>query len=151
MREDVVQRLGTAIAAVHQEGAVVGVHVCGNTDWPMVIEAGADVINYDAYAYGRSILVYAKQVGELMARGGALAWGIVPSNDQVRSETVGTLATRFFSLVDELAAAGVDRGLILRQSMITPACGLGSLPVTDADRAVQLLAELATVVQNKVR
>ncbi|MBW1807723.1 MAG: hypothetical protein JRJ87_05970 [Deltaproteobacteria bacterium] len=147
MRADVVARLGTAVAALKSEGAKVGVHVCGNTDWPMIIEAGADLLNYDAYEYGSSMLVYADQIGPYLERGGIIAWGIVPNNDKVRTESVQSLKDRFFSLVDGLVAAGVDRQLVLDQSMLTPACGLAPLSVEDAEHAIKLLAELAASVQ----
>jgi len=150
-REQVIEHLGRAVAALQSDGAVVGVHVCGNTDWPMVIEAGADLLNYDAYEYGQSMLLYPAEVGALLERGGILAWGIVPNSEQVRSETAASLEKRFFSLVDGLAAQGIDRRLILDQSMLTPACGMGSMSVADAEKVVVLLGELARVVQDEAR
>ncbi|HUU01163.1 MAG TPA: hypothetical protein VM425_06990 [Myxococcota bacterium] len=151
LREDVVLRLGTAIEAVKSEGATVGVHVCGNSDWPMIIEAGAEILNYDAYGFGPSMLVYADQIGEHMARGGILAWGIVPNNHMLHEESAASIEKRFFSLVDRLCERGVDRDLVLRQSMLTPACGLASLTPEDAELAMRLLADLAVSVQAKVR
>ncbi len=150
-REQVIEQLGRAVAALHAEGAVVGVHVCGNTDWPMIAETGADILNYDAYEFGESMLLYPREVGALLRRGGILAWGIVPNSDRVHAESAESLQERFFALVDGLAARGVDRGLILRQSMLTPACGMGSLQVADAEKVVELLSGLAGSVQAQVR
>ena len=150
-REQVVEQLSSTISAVKSEGAVVGVHVCGNTDWPMIVEAGADILNYDAYEYGQSMLLYPEEVGSLLKRGGVLAWGIVPNSDKVHGESAASLEERFFTLVDGLASRGIDRQLILNQSMITPACGLGSMTVEDAQKVIGLLAELARSVQAQVR
>jgi hypothetical protein len=150
-REQVVEQLGRAVSALKTEGAVVGVHVCGNTDWPMIVEAGADLLNYDAYEYGSSMLLYPEEVGALMKRGGILAWGIVPNSEKVRSESAASLQERFFSLVDGLAAKGIDRRLILDRSMLTPACGMGSMTVEDAEKVVGLLCELAESIQSQVR
>lgn len=151
LREDVVRRLGAAAAALKAEGAVVGVHVCGNTEWPMIIEAGADLLNYDAYAYGPSMLIYAAEVERFLRTGGILAWGIVPTSEAIRAETAGALEKRFFDLVDGLAGRGVDRELILSRSMLTPSCGMGSMAEPDAIRVVETLAELAGSVQSRVR
>ena len=151
MRADVVERLGKAVAALKSEGATVGVHVCGNTEWPMIIEAGADLLNYDAYEYDSSMLVYADQIGPYLERGGIIAWGIVPNNDKLRTESVQSLKERFFALVDGLVEAGVDRQLVLDQSMLTPACGLMPLSVEDAEYAIKLLAELGDSVQSIAR
>jgi hypothetical protein len=150
-REQVVEQLGRAVAALQADGAVVGVHVCGNTDWPMIAETGADILNYDAYEYGQSMLLYPEEVGSLLKRGGILAWGIVPNSDKVHGESAASLQERFFSLVDGLAAKGIDRQLILDQSMLTPACGMGPMLVGDAEKVVGLLSELAESVQNQVR
>ena len=150
-REQVIGQLSQAVTALKSAGAVVGVHVCGNTDWPMIVETGADLLNYDAYEYGQSMLLYPGEVGALLRRGGILAWGIVPNSEKVRSETAASLEKRFFSLVDGLAAKGVDRRLILDQSMLTPACGMGPMTVADAEKVVGLLGELAGSVQGQVR
>jgi len=150
-REQVIEHLRRAVAALKSDGAVVGVHVCGNTDWPMIVETGADILNYDAYEYGSSMLLYPAEVGALLKRGGVLAWGIVPNSEKVHGETAASLQERFFSLVDGLAARGIDRRLILDQSMLTPACGMGSMSVADAEKVVALLCELAQTVQDKVR
>jgi len=148
-REAVVERLGAAISALKDEGAMVGVHVCGNTDFSMILEAGADILNFDAYEYGGSMLVYFREVQELLSRGGVLAWGIVPTSDKVREESVASLKDRFLGLVNELCAQGLDRELILNQSMLTPACGLGPMSPEDAERAVALLSGLSRSVQDE--
>lgn len=150
-RDQVIEQLGRAVAALKSEGAVVGVHVCGNTDWPMIVEAGADILNYDAYEYGQSMLLYPREVSALLERGGVIAWGVVPNSARARTENAASLEERFFGLVDGLASRGVDRQLILGQSMLTPACGLGSLPVGDAERVIGLLSDLAGSVQDRVR
>lgn len=151
LREDVIARLGAAVAAVKREGATVGVHVCGNSDWSMIMAAGADILNYDAYNFGPSMLVYAEELGEHLARGGILAWGIVPNTHALHAESAASIEHRFFELVDGLAERGLDRDLILRQSMLTPACGLALLSIEDAELAMRMLSELARSVQAKVR
>ena len=41
--------------------------------------------------------------------------------------------------------------MILRQSMLTPACGLALLSIEDAELVMRMLSELARSVQAKVR
>jgi hypothetical protein len=52
--------------------------------------------------------------------------------------------------VDKLArAANLDRELILRQALITPACGTGSLPVADAERVFRTLRATSVTLQSQ--
>jgi hypothetical protein len=149
-REEVIERLGRSLAVLKKEGAVTGVHVCGNTDWPMILEAGADIINFDAYEYGRAMLVYFKEVQQHLDRGGFLAWGIVPNSDRIREETVKSLQERLLGLVDGLASQGLDRQQVLSQSILTPACGLGPMPREDAERVVQVLSKLVDSIRSSL-
>ncbi|MEI6915714.1 MAG: hypothetical protein WCL39_11325, partial [Armatimonadota bacterium] len=48
-RDDVVAKLGEVVDAVHSEGALAGVHCCGNTEWSILIDAGVDIVNFDAF------------------------------------------------------------------------------------------------------
>jgi cobalamin biosynthesis protein CobD len=57
-RDDTVAKLGEVIEAVHSEGALAGVHCCGNTEWPILMDAGVDIINFDAFDYGETILLH---------------------------------------------------------------------------------------------
>ncbi len=57
-RDDTVAKLGEVIETVHAEGALAGVHCCGNTEWSILIDAGVDIVNFDAFDYGDTILLY---------------------------------------------------------------------------------------------
>ena len=112
-REDVVAYIAEVIEAIHHEGALAGIHCCGNTEWAIPLDAGVDVINFDAYQYGDSILLYPKQMQAFLKKGGVLSWGIVPTSKDVEELAPLDLIGKFESLVDELTSKGVDRGLIL--------------------------------------
>ncbi len=51
-REDVVGLLNEVITAVHADDALAGIHCCGNTEWSILIDAGVDIVNFDAFEYG---------------------------------------------------------------------------------------------------
>lgn len=144
-RDDVVAKLGEVVEAIHAEGAIAGVHCCGNTEWTILMDAGADIVNFDAFDYGETIALYPQAVKRHLESGKALAWGIVPTNSaKIQAETPETLIAKFHALVDHLAhTAGVSRELILRQALITPSCGTGSLPVADAERVFTTLSAVS--------
>lgn len=148
-REDSVARLGEVIEAVHAEGALAGVHCCGNTEWSILIDAGVDILNFDAFDYGDTILLYPEAIKNYLLAGKALAFGIVPTNSaKIQATTVDTLVTKFGELVTKIAkATGLDEALIRRQAFVTPSCGTGSLPVADAELVFKTLNQ----VSNKLR
>jgi methionine synthase II (cobalamin-independent) len=150
-QEQVVSKLSAVVEALHQEGAIVGVHVCGNSEWTMLMDAEVDILNFDAYTYGEGIALYASQVSQYLEKGGILAWGIVPTNAAIAEETAASLERKLAERVEHLAEHGVDRDLIWQQTLITPSCGMGSMTEADAERVLDTLRELALRVQEKIR
>lgn len=121
--------------AIKSEGALVGVHCCGNTDWPMLLKRDIDVINFDAYNFMKEFSLYAADIKNFLEKGGTIAWGIVPSSDAIDKETVKTLARKLKEAVKLLTDKGIAKDAI--SSLITSSCGLGTL---DEDRAARILA-----------
>jgi methionine synthase II (cobalamin-independent) len=64
-------------------------------------------------------------------------------------ESVPSLLDRFEKGVDDLVAKGLDRGTILKQSLLTPQCGLGGLDEEGAAQALHLLNQLSQAVRAK--
>ncbi len=148
-RDDVVAHLREIIDAIHADHALAGVHCCGNTEWSIVIDAGADIVNFDAFGFGATIAMYPEAVRALLARGGALAWGIVPTSTLVRAQTAGSLAALLESLIEKLAGCGIDKQLIAEHSIITPSCGAGSMEPADAETVFRLTATLAEAMRTR--
>jgi hypothetical protein len=146
-RDDVVARLSEVVEVVHAEGALAGVHCCGNTEWSILIDAGVDIVNFDAFDFGETIALYPEAVKRHLQNGGALAWGIVPTT-KIQGQTAASLVDKFSGLVGNLAkAAGIDRDLIMRQALITPSCGTGSLSVADAEKVFTTLRETSAALR----
>lgn len=137
-RDKVIELLGLAAQETRARvpEAVLGVHCCGNTDWGMLVEAGLDVLNLDSVGFGEHLLLYPEALRKLYARGGAVAWGAVPTVEFQGSETPRQLWDQLRGLLDRLAAQGFDPATLARQALVTPACGLGSL---SPDKALAIL------------
>lgn len=126
-----------------------GVHCCGNTDWSILLNTSVDIINFDSYSYGNTIALY-PEVKDFMDRGGVIAWGIVPREDKfLQNEAVKNLLDRLTDCMAGLERKGVSRDKLLKQSLITPACGLEPASEEGAEKALELLAELSTAFRNK--
>jgi hypothetical protein len=149
-REDVVEALEETIAAVHADGALAGIHCCGNTEWSILIDAGVDIVNFDAFEFGETIAMYPDKVKMHLEKGGLLAWGVVPTSTAIREQTVETLEAQLEKVMDHLAAtAGISKELICQQAIITPSCGTGSMDEADAEKVFEMVKQLSTRMKAK--
>ena len=139
---DVHNVLREPIEAIAAEGAISAIHVCGNSDWGVVVRSGIGILNFDAYGYGYSVSLYSDDLMNFIDRGGNLAWGIVPTSEAVRDETPDTLAAKLSESFGQLRAKGFSESLLEERCLLTPSCGTGSLSVDDTRRVFDLLHEL---------
>ncbi|MBL7220196.1 MAG: hypothetical protein ISS69_08785 [Phycisphaerae bacterium] len=140
--QDVAEMLGEIFEAIRAAGGIAGIHVCGNSDWGVVIRSGVDVVNFDAHQYGTRISLYADDVRALFDRGGSIAWGIVPTTGDVANETVESLSRRLDECFASLEAKGFDRDLLRRRAILTPSCGVGTLTPDQGRKVFELLRQL---------
>jgi len=129
-----------------------GIHCCGNTDWSVLLKTKLDILNFDAYDYAPSLALYADEVKRFISRGGCVAWGIVPNHPgPLEKETAASLKD---CLEEAMAPFTRHNGLsikdIVKHSLLMPCCGLAaSLTEDGAEKALQLLAELADAMRKK--
>ena len=144
-RGEVVESLAQVIDAIHGQGGIAGIHVCGNTDWGMVMESGADLINFDASAYLDRLLLYGDELKKFVEGGGCLAWGMVPTanGEDIARARVADMEADFHGHVQALCDLGLDRAMLMKQSVITPACGLGTRSKEEALRVLTLTRDLS--------
>ena len=141
-REDVIRLLNEVIDAVHNAGAASGIHCCGNTDWSIIASTKIDIINFDAYLFTRSIAIYPNEINDFLKRGGFLAWGIVPTSEAIRKESADSLYNKMTNDMNQLFNANTFKDILLRQCLITPSCGTGSMQETDARAVFKMLKEM---------
>jgi hypothetical protein len=147
-RVDVVRDLGAVIEAVHKENGLAGIHCCGNTEWTILMDAGVDIISFDAYLFGETIAYYPVEVKAFLERGGTLAWGIVPSSEAILQESPESLVRKLNERMNNLAGKGIGKDLIRERLLITPSCGTGSLAPELAERIFNTLSEVSHLVRN---
>ena len=139
-------------AAIHAEGGLVGIHVCANTDWSLVLESSVDIVNFDAYAFFDRFILYPRQIKRFIDAGGILAWGIVPTlnTDDIEKESTESLLSAWLEKALQIEALGIDRKTLWAQSLITPSCGAGSLPVDLACKVLAMTRELSDHLQGRM-
>ena len=150
-KEQIVESLNEIFLAIHNRESLSGIHCCGNTDWTMLMETQVDIINFDAFGYMDTMLIYKKEVRTFLERGGIMAWGIVPTTDSIKDVTIGDLMDKMTSAVDRLVESGIDQKLIIENSLITPSCGTGTMPLAEAEKAMTLTHELTIKLKDKYK
>jgi len=145
--EVVAEKLNEVIDMIHERGGIAGIHCCGNADWPLLFDTRIDIVNFDAFGYMDKVLLYPAAIKTFLNRGGALAWGIVPTGAYAGNETADMLLEKLKAGMDRLEANGIARDVLLSQCLLTPSCGLGSLKPDKAEAILKLLREVSDRMQ----
>jgi len=149
-REKVISLLEEVFAGI---GGLKGVHCCGNTDWSILLDTSVDIISFDAYNYAQSLSLYPAEVKKFLDREGTIAWGIVPNEeDSLARESAASLKDRLEEAMAPFTRQGIRFKQLIAQGLLTPSCGLASLPTGEAAaRALELLTELSGKIRKRHR
>ncbi len=129
---------------------LTGIHCCSNADWGFLMGLNLDIISFDAYQFGDRLVLYSDDLDMFLDRGGMIAWGLVPTSDEIiEKESRGSLTARFEKLLKLLERKGFERERILHRSLITPSCGLGSTSVDACERAHSMTRELSLSLRER--
>ena len=144
-REMASQAVAEVTAAIKEAGGLAGLHICANGDWGPALDSGTDIISFDAYSYFDNFILYKEALGTFLARGGILAWGIVPTGDPaaVAAESAHSLFQKWLVQLARLASFGVSERQLMSQTLIAPSCGTGSLSPELAVKVLTMTKEVA--------
>ncbi|MFQ6121866.1 MAG: methionine synthase [Dehalococcoidales bacterium] len=147
-REKVISLLEEVIGGID---GIKGVHCCGNTDWSILLGTSVDIVSFDTYNYAQSLSLYPAEVRRFLDRGGTIAWGVVPNDeDSLAKESVASLKDHLEEAMAPFTREGVRFKQLIEQGLLTPSCGLASLASGEAAaRALELLAELSIKIRKR--
>ena len=151
-RELIQSLLKEVVDAIHQAGALAGIHICANTDWLLAFESSVEIINFDAYNYFGKFALYKESFSRFIADQRIVAWGVIPTSDPgtISQETSKSLADRWMQSITQLCSGELSVEAILAQSLFTPSCGCASLPKEAAERVLRLTHELGHIMRAKL-
>jgi methionine synthase II (cobalamin-independent) len=129
----VLQELRLLVTALQHEGALVGLHCCSNTDWPLLFDLGLNLLAVDCRLSLDAVLDGGPGLLRFLDGGGALSLGIVPtdlSSTYSVEELVDAVETSLRATFRD------ERTLreVAARSLLTPACGMALRSVPDAER-----------------
>ncbi|MEX2100161.1 MAG: hypothetical protein WEB19_01990 [Acidimicrobiia bacterium] len=141
-REAAIDVLSGALAAAD---CTTGVHVCGDGDLGLALEAGPQVVGVEV----RDELVSdAVAIARFLDGDGWIAWGAVPTGRPV-GESADPHWRHLARVWCELTRRGCDPVPLRTRGMITPACGLAGYGATQAERLLGIARELAARVHDQ--
>ncbi len=146
-RERVISLLEEVFGGI---SGLKGIHCCGNTDWPVLLETSTDILNFDTYNYAESLTLYPAEVKNFLGRKGTIAWGIVPNQEEsLAKETVASLKDRLEEAMAPFTRKGIRFKQLLEQGLLTPSCTLTPLSKEAAGQALELLVELSIAIRKR--
>lgn len=125
--------------AIRAEGAIVGLHCCGEADWESVLGLDIDLLSFDSWNYGESVALRPAAVRVFLERGGRLAFGAVPTGEEIAGTDERAIATALDRSIAALVSRGVPERLLRERSLVTPSCGCGTLRLEETVRVFRLL------------
>jgi len=149
--DDIAQDLNEVTGAIHAAGGLAGVHVCANTDWNILLNSAIDILSFDAYSFFDKFLTCKKQIHKFLEQGSLLAWGIVPTAEPeyILQETCASLVSRWEKQATQLSGEKWDATSLLKQAIITPSCGTGSLSQDLAKKVLRMTKEVSAALRKK--
>jgi len=146
-KEEIIECLRSSISLLH---GLSGIHICGATDWSIIMETGITVIHFDAYRFFSNMLAYAAELKQFLLNGGILAWGIVPSEEEsIKIETASSLMKSLEEKMRLFLTEGIPEELVIKNSLLSQSCGLASLSEDLAEKALRLTSEISVELKKR--
>jgi hypothetical protein len=124
----------------------LGIHLCGNPDWDFLLQLDMNVLSLDTYSNGEIFTSYPASISAFLDRGGVIVWGGIPTNrEPFEKESCASIETELKRLWHKLTRSGIDRELLLSQSMLSPAtcCLVNADREKTVEKAFALTRELS--------
>ncbi len=141
----VTNMFAKVIEKIKSAGGLVAVQCLDKCDWKIPINAGVDIISFDAYNNYNNLTIIPEKLIEFISRGGKINWGIVPvmTEAMVRSLNIDFLTKRLFGAFENVVISGVPERFIYNSSLVSIQDNVDKLPVLFAEKAIILSSQLS--------
>lgn len=143
--ELVTNMFSRVVEKLKQSGAIVGVQCFDKCDWKIPINAGVDIISFDAYNNPNNLSIIPEVITEFIARGGRINWGILPvvNEAKVKDLNIDEITSRLFKTFEPLIVAGVPADYVYKSALVSVQGDLNHLPIIFAEKVVILADQLS--------
>ena len=145
-RDVVTVMFSKIIQVLHAEGAAVCIQCFNKCDWQIPIDAGVDMISFNAYDNPSNLTVIPDKINEFLLRGGYINWAIVPVKSESIVKTLGVddLLVRLNNTIQGVINSGVPRHIIFKRNLVSIQGDISMLPLLFAEKALMVEAQLST-------
>jgi methionine synthase II (cobalamin-independent) len=137
------QELKLLIQTLKKNGIQIGLHCCSNTDWKSILTLGLNFLSIDTELSLESLIkTSGPELALFVQGGGRLSLGIVPSS---RSSVLHSIRAEDLFKKLQASLSQIPNGiglLILKDSLLTPACGLALQSTADAEYILDTLNQV---------
>jgi hypothetical protein len=144
LRPALVDLLRSVVLRVRRPGLLVGLHCCDALPLSVLNEIAPDMFSFDAH-HGSEAFAIDADARRFVADGGHVAWGWVPTRDDLSAVAADAVAERWWNVAQRLAlgndAVDVDR--VRCRSLVTASCGLAGSSEATCARSFELAREIA--------
>ncbi len=141
-KDDIINMLNEIVTLLKKHNIIPGIHVCANTSWDIVLESEIDILNFDSFNFYEKFIIYNDHIKNFLKKDNKyIAWGVIPTDkEQLEKVELDDVLKKFKNqLKDFSVKTGFSEKEILKKSLFTPACGMGSLTVNLAEKGLNLL------------
>ena len=132
------------ISKMHDYDARVCIQCFNKCDWQIPIDAGADMISFDAYKNPNNLSIIPDKINEFLTLGGYINWGIIPvkSDEYLKTLSLERLYNLFKKSTEGLINSGVNPKLLYNNSTVSIQGDMSDLSVMFAEKAIMLSIQL---------
>ncbi len=144
-RDILVNMYSKIIEKIRENKASVAIQCFEKCDWTIPIEAGADIISFNAYDNPNNLNIIPEQVNNFLAKGGRINWAIVPTKNEsiVKALNIDMVYNRLINAIEGLIIAGVSEKLAYNNATVSIQGNPDKLPIIFAEKAMILATHLA--------
>ncbi len=143
--EMVTNTFAKVIGKLKSAGALVAIQCLDKCDWKIPINAGVDIISFDAYNNPNNLCIIPDKIIDFISHGGKVNWGIVPvmTEAMVTALNIDYAAKRLYSTLEGLILAGVPERFAYNSALVSIQGDASRLPVLFAEKAIILASQLS--------
>ncbi|HEX5132998.1 MAG TPA: hypothetical protein VFX92_10990 [Candidatus Krumholzibacteria bacterium] len=133
--------LRSVVLRVRGPRVLVGIHCCDEIPFAVLDAVSPDLYSFDAWN-GAGAMAGDPAARRFLAAGGLVAWGWIPTRDDLTGVDVAGLAARWDAAAARLAAQedSLNAARILASALVTASCGLAGSSEATCERSFELAA-----------